>query len=417
MLKSALSLCIVVLAIQTAIAEDRAAAESKQTKKCDIHLRDNVVVLVENCPSGDNAAVFPQKDGSPCKRVAASVVGIRPNGDLQIEGRSEVQVGDDVWQRSLTGEVPCASLGPDRTVRCADIAELRHTIRKKKMIGENVVPSEVAPHPVRQVSAQSPVTSLIGELHQKQTELAQLQQEIRELQAKAGASQQILVQVRVLECSLTKMRRMGFEVDELSSTSLGPADLTRLLARMKTGRAAPKTPKARLNSDGGEGIIDWLVSNNIGRVLSEPVVVVLDGRPAQLHVGGDFPMPTKTDSKAVEYQPIGTQLDLLATSLGDDRVRMDIRVRLSEVDSGKSMQIKGTSVPVINVQQIDTGIVSKFGQSSALPGMVATRTEAIKTEAGIREVDNQICTLFVITPERFETPETARRSDTKAPPR
>ncbi len=66
--------------------------------------------------------------------IAAKVVDIRPNGNLVIEGRSEVQNDDEVWEQSLTGVVRRQSIGPDRTVRGDDVAERRILIRKKGFI-------------------------------------------------------------------------------------------------------------------------------------------------------------------------------------------------------------------------------------------------------------------------------------------
>ena len=71
-------------------------------------------------------------------RIAASVVDIRPNGNLVLEARSEVQHDDEVWEQSLTGVVRRQSIGPDRTVRSDDIAERRIRIRKKGFIKDGI---------------------------------------------------------------------------------------------------------------------------------------------------------------------------------------------------------------------------------------------------------------------------------------
>lgn len=71
-------------------------------------------------------------------RIAASVVDIRPNGNLVLEARSEVQHDDEVWEQSLTGVVRRQSIGPDRTVRSDDVAERRIRIRKKGFIHDGM---------------------------------------------------------------------------------------------------------------------------------------------------------------------------------------------------------------------------------------------------------------------------------------
>ena len=71
-------------------------------------------------------------------RIAAEVVDIRPNGNLVLEARSEIQHEDEIWEQSLTGVVRRQSIGPDRVVRSDDIAERRIRIRKKGFVHDGV---------------------------------------------------------------------------------------------------------------------------------------------------------------------------------------------------------------------------------------------------------------------------------------
>jgi pilus assembly protein CpaC len=189
-------------------------------------------------------------------------------------------------------------------------------------------------------------------------------------------------------------------------------------------------PKTKANLNDALCVVDWMTDNNIGKIMSEPTIVVLEGRPAQFQVGGEFPMPAKDTSKVVEYQPFGTQIDLLATSLGDDRVRLELRTRVSEVDEGSSIQVNGMKCPRLSVRQIDTGIVSTFGQPTVLTGMIKVRTETIRITSGVgevanrvrgkastRDVTNEICLMLVVTPERVDAPETAQRPVRQTTPR
>lgn len=57
--------------------------------------------------------------------IAAKVVDIRPNGNLVIEGRSEIHVNEEVWMTYLSGTVPRQMIGPDWTVRDSAIADKR----------------------------------------------------------------------------------------------------------------------------------------------------------------------------------------------------------------------------------------------------------------------------------------------------
>ncbi len=70
-------------------------------------------------------------------RIAAAVVDIRPNGNLVIEARREIQINDEVWMQSLTGVVRRQSIGPDRTVRSDEVAELRIEKREKGFVRDS----------------------------------------------------------------------------------------------------------------------------------------------------------------------------------------------------------------------------------------------------------------------------------------
>lgn len=66
--------------------------------------------------------------------IAARIVDIRPNGNLVIEGHSEIKNDDEVWEQSITGEIRRQSIGPDRTVRADDVADKQILIRKKGFV-------------------------------------------------------------------------------------------------------------------------------------------------------------------------------------------------------------------------------------------------------------------------------------------
>jgi Flp pilus assembly secretin CpaC len=245
-------------------------------------------------------------------------------------------------------------------------------------------------------------------LKQKLNDLANLQQEIRQLRTETGTQQQIVVRVQMLEFSLTKMRKMGFEFPGLGSGYLTGRDLAQLLAKAKTGAPYSKTANKSSQND-APSIVEWMKATNIGRVLAEPTVVVVDGRPASLHLGNDIHLPASDKSKAIEYRPIGTQLDVLASCLGQDRVRMEIRASVSDADYSNGFPFNGGTLPRINVRQFCSSIESGFGEAGVLTGTIERRTEAIKTTFGVHDETNEICLMLIVTPERADAPQMAER--------
>ena len=70
-------------------------------------------------------------------RIAANVMDIRPNGNLVIEAHREITINEEVWLQSLTGVVRRQSIGPDRTVRSDEVAELRIEKREKGFVRDS----------------------------------------------------------------------------------------------------------------------------------------------------------------------------------------------------------------------------------------------------------------------------------------
>lgn len=70
-------------------------------------------------------------------RIGTKVVDIRPNGNLVIEAHRDIQINDEVWTQSLTGEVRRQSIGADRTVRSDEVADLRIEKREKGFIRDS----------------------------------------------------------------------------------------------------------------------------------------------------------------------------------------------------------------------------------------------------------------------------------------
>lgn len=58
-------------------------------------------------------------------RIAASVVDVRPNGNLVLEARKSINANQDMWEYSLTGEIRPGDVLPNNTALSENIANLR----------------------------------------------------------------------------------------------------------------------------------------------------------------------------------------------------------------------------------------------------------------------------------------------------
>lgn len=273
-----------------------------------------------------------------------------------------------------------------------------------------------APSRIRQVAAQSEISPKLAALRKKQAELNALQQEIRQLHAETGTQEAILVRVQLLELSLTKMRRFAPDLP-LKPGYINALDLGQFLAGGKPGKGVPYSPPSgKSKKNESTSVADWLVSNNIGKILAEPNIVVVEGRPASFHVGGEVAIPAKDNPKSIEYRPTGTQLDVLATCLGEERVRLNIRASITNENYANSFQFGQMKLPTFDVKSFSSAVDSAFGEPCVLSGATENRTEAIKTTFGVREEINEICSILIVTPERVYGHETAQRPIDRPPP-
>jgi pilus assembly protein CpaC len=197
-----------------------------------------------------------------------------------------------------------------------------------------------------------------------------------------GGVQTILLHVKLMEVSRTKLRRLGFDWANFNSFF---------------------------------GFVDALKQNNLVKVLAEPTLVAVNGRPASFSSGGEFPIlvPQSLGTISIQYRQFGTRVDFVPIALGNGRVRLEVRPQVSEIDPSRSVVINNTTVPGLRSRWVDTAVEMNAGQTLALAGLIQTQIEA-ETRGlpvlgdmpwvgpafrRVREQANEIELLVLVTPE------------------
>jgi pilus assembly protein CpaC len=239
-------------------------------------------------------------------------------------------------------------------------------------------------------------------LEQKCAEMDRLQREIVRLRAATGTARQILVKVQMVEVSLTRLRHMGMDTEWVADGYVSGPRIRKLVDQFG-GRAdaSIREPDTKADLNDSLTFVDWLKRNSLAKVLSEPSLVAVSGQPASAHAGGEFPLPAKDDTKAaIEFQTYGTDLEVQALSLGDNRVRLEVNARVSEVDASHAIEMNGVRIPGLNVRQCNTAVELPFGQTAVLTGLLEQRAEARQDDGGqIEEVLVDVGLMVVVTPE------------------
>jgi pilus assembly protein CpaC len=241
-----------------------------------------------------------------------------------------------------------------------------------------------------------------------------------------GGVQQVLLKIRIMEVSRTKLQRCAADLAYLSSNGgFFGTSVSGLISNISVNSSGAQT----VTDSGGQtakfgvingnealfGILDILEQHQIAKILAEPNLTAVSGRPAQFNVGGEIPsvIPQSLGTSSIEFKKFGTQVDFLPIVLGNGNIRLEVRPRISEIDDTRSVVLQDFVIPALTVREVDTAVEMKAGQTFALAGLVQERTENVnrglpyvkdlpgigvpfrKTESEVNEIE----LLILVTPE------------------
>jgi pilus assembly protein CpaC len=236
-----------------------------------------------------------------------------------------------------------------------------------------------------------------------------------------GGVQQVLLKVKVMEISRTKLRRLGVDWAWFSNSGFAVDRTNGLISEFASGAQSIETLGDTFtfgiigNDNAFFGVLDALQEARVAKTLAEPNLVTVSGRPAQFLVGGETPIlvPQSLGTTSIEYKPFGTQVDFLPIVLGNGNIRLEVRPRISDLDFNNGIQLNDIVVPGFRVRQVDTASELRAGQTFALAGLVQERTDTVnrglpylsdvpvlgvpfrKTEDELNEIE----LLILVTPE------------------
>jgi pilus assembly protein CpaC len=209
-----------------------------------------------------------------------------------------------------------------------------------------------------------------------------------------GGTQQVLLHVKVMEVSRTQLKEFGFDWAYFSNggfltqtaggtiTTNPAAGLLRGPGSFGTSSLNAPTMSFGLVNDSSAfvGFLDALKKEDLVKILAEPNLVTVSGRPASYQVGGEipFPQPTGFGNISIQFKPFGTMIDFVPIVLGNGSVRLEVRPQVLERDESLGILVQGTSVPGFTTRSVDTGVEMKFGQTLAIAGLLQQRTKSSK---------------------------------------
>jgi pilus assembly protein CpaC len=126
-------------------------------------------------------------------------------------------------------------------------------------------------------------------------------------------------------------------------------------------------------------MISALESQGLVRRLAEPNLVTLSGDTAKFLAGGQFPVPTISNTTTggptptFQFVNYGVSLSFVPTVLQNGLINLRIAPEVSELDYSNAVTISGTTIPSILTRNAQTTIELRDGQSFAIAGLLQNR--------------------------------------------
>jgi pilus assembly protein CpaC len=153
--------------------------------------------------------------------------------------------------------------------------------------------------------------------------------------------------------------------------------------------AATMTPNVGGNSGTNLvfGIVPWnaqlliqmLKNENMAKILAEPKLVTLSGRPAHFLSGGrqaTLGPSSGITGPGVVYMDVGTELDFLPVVLGNGRIYLEVSPKITSVNQTLGITVAGSTVPGFSENSERTVVEMEPGQTMAIGGMIQTTTQS-----------------------------------------
>ena len=244
-----------------------------------------------------------------------------------------------------------------------------------------------------------------------------------------GGSQQVLLHVKVMEVSRTKLRQCGFDWAKITGSNMVMSAPGGTLSDYNTSTGAAGQLFRTTNpstfafgvangSSGFYGVLQALREDNLLKIMSEPTLVTVNGQRSTFNVGGQIPVPEPQSlgTISIAWKDYGTQVDFVPIVIGNGKIRLEVHPRVSELDTTNSVTINGSVVPAIKTRDVKTSVEMQAGQTLAIAGLVQSRIQA--TTIGlpwvgevpiigalfrnVLESRNEVELLMLVTPEFVE---------------
>lgn len=190
-----------------------------------------------------------------------------------------------------------------------------------------------------------------------------------------GATQQVLLEVRVSEMSRTTAKELGISNATWSNGSV---------SRSPSLESGPfvGTLKGLFGST-LDVELEALERKGLVRTLANPNLVALSGESANFLAGGEIPVPSGVDNSgrvSITFKPFGVAVAFTPTVLDGGLINLRVAPEVSSLDREASVQLDGATIPGLKVRRAITSLELRDGQSFAMAGLLQSDyTNAVRS--------------------------------------
>ena len=134
--------------------------------------------------------------------------------------------------------------------------------------------------------------------------------------------------------------------------------------------------------------LEALRTEGLAKIVAEPTITTLSGKPAQIVSGGETPILTSsgTGAPSVQYKAFGTRVDFLPIVLGNGKIHLEVRPELSALNAANGINIPGavvTVVPGFDTRSAVASVQMEDGQTVAIGGLIQNTVNGVANKVPI----------------------------------
>jgi pilus assembly protein CpaC len=226
-----------------------------------------------------------------------------------------------------------------------------------------------------------------------------------------GGVRQVQLDVTIAQVNRSELRNLGINLVVRGNTVFGGSLIGNLTqAGSNTGGSSGGSGSvllggqnflAALTPGGATNIVFGIVpaqftsfiqalhQENLAKLLSQPKLVTLSGRPAVFNSGGQQAVPEVTASGTgggtvgTRFIEFGTQLTFLPIVLGNGKIYLEVEPIVSNLNQAFGFAIGGVIVPGRDEQRVHTHVMMEPGQTFAIGGLIQTSVQAITSKTPV----------------------------------